>query len=85
MNITENRQVYDCFMFRQSSAPDVAFSKISITTLSLEIGKNSIGMLVNVPSSTKDSQNRIPKCKKGYIYDKQKRTCVGVIEQINGI
>ena len=70
-------------MFRQSSAPDVAFSKTSITTLSLEIGKNSVGMLVSVTSSTKESRNRIPECKKGYMYDKQKRTCVGIIEQIN--
>ena len=68
-------------MFRQSSAPDVAFSKISIKTLSIKIGKNSVGMLVNVPSLTKESQNRIPECKKGYMYDKQKRTCVGVLER----
>ena len=80
LNITEKRPVYDCFMFRQSSAPDVAFSKISITTLSLKIGKNSVGMLVDVPSLTKESPNIIPKCKKGYMYDKQKRTCVGVVE-----
>ena len=80
LNITEKRPAYDCFMFRQSSAPDAAFRKISIQTLSLKVGKNSVGMLVNVPSLTQESQKRIPDCKKGYMYDKQKRTCVGVLE-----
>ena len=80
LNITEKRPLYDCFMFRESSAPDVAIKKISFRTLSLKVGKNSVGMLVNIPSLTQESQNKIPECKKGYMYDKQKGTCVGVLD-----